>query len=133
MQLAGDCVDAGNGQIMPVQSMGMKRPAYVMAIITKEEQEMRVTLPEETFEVGGVYYTFRAPLAYPGLSVKTQPVWVMPVLYTSFAVLLLGLYLCFFHVPAALCFADGRVRAASGKDASDLAQQIKDKIEEMEE
>lgn len=133
IQVTGDYTDAGNGQIMPVQSMEMKRPAYVMAIMTQEEQKMGVTLPEETFEVGGVYYTFRMPLAYPGLSVKTQPEWVIPVLYTSFAVLLLGLYLCFFHVPAALCFADGRVLAASGKDASDLAQQIKDKIEEMEE
>jgi hypothetical protein len=133
LQVAGDYADAGNGQIMPVTSMEMKRPAYVMAIITTEEQKMGVTLPDEKFEVGGVYYTFRAPMAYPGLSVKTQPEWVLPVLYASFAMLLLGLYLCFFQVPAALCFVDGQVRAVSGKDASDLAQQIRDKIEEMEE
>jgi len=40
--------------------------------------------------------------------------------------LVLGLYLCFFHVPAALCFADGKVRAASGKDASDVIEQLSD-------
>lgn len=133
MQVAGDYVKAENEQIMPVQSMAMKKPAYVIAMIDGNGQQMGVMLPDETFEIGGVYYTFRRPMAYPGLSVKTQPEWVLPVLYTSFAVLLLGLYLCFFHVPVALCFADGRVRAASGKDGSDLAQQIKDKIEEMEE
>ena len=94
---------------------------------------MGMTLPDETFEVGGVYYTFRAPQAYPGLSVKTVPEWVIPVLYASFAVLVLGLYLCFFSVPAALYFAEGKVRIASGKDASDVIEQLKDKIEETEE
>jgi len=124
MQVAGDYVKAENEQIMPVQSMAMKKPAYVIAMIDENGQQMGVMLPDETFEIGGVYYTFRRPMAYPGLSVKTQPEWVMPVLYTSFAVLLLGLYLCFFHVPAALCFADGRVRAASGKDSAELLEQI---------
>ena len=94
---------------------------------------MDVKLPGETFEVGGVYYTFQNPKVYPGLTVKTQPTWVMPILYTSFAVLMVGLYLCFFHVPSALCVSEGCVRVISGKDESDLVQQISDKIEETEE
>jgi len=132
MQVYGNHVMTEEG-IMPAQSMGMENPAYLMAIITPEEQHMGMTLPDETFEVGGVYYTFRQPAAYPGLSVKTQPLWVTPVLYASFAVLVLGLYLCFFHVPAALYFADGKVRVASGKDASDVIGQLEDKIQETEE
>ena len=99
-------------------------PAYAVAVITPEGQQMRMLPPDETLEVAGVYYTFREPAAYPGLSVKTQPVWVLPLLYASFAVLLLGLYLCFFHVPEALCLADGKVRAASGKDATNLIEQL---------
>ena len=130
MQVYGNHTLDENGQIMPARAMGMENPAYLMAIITPEEQHMGMTLPDETFEVGGVYYTFRAPQAYPGLSVKTVPEWVIPVLYVSFAVLVLGLYLCFFNVPAALYFADGKVRVSSGKDASDVIQQLEDKIEE---
>lgn len=126
MQVYGNHTMTEDGQIMPAQSMGMENPAYLTAIITAEEQKMGMTLPDETFEVGGVYYTFREPQAYPGLSVKTQPLWVTPVLYASFAVLVLGLYLCFFHVPAALCLADNKVRAASGKDASDVIDQLSD-------
>jgi len=126
MQVYGNHTMTEDGQIMPAQSMGMENPAYLMAVITAEEQRMAMILPDETFEVGGVYYTFREPAAYPGLSVKTQPLWVTPVLYASFAVLVLGLYLCFFHVPAALCFADGKVRAASGKDASEVIEQLSD-------
>ena len=99
-------------------------PAYMVALITPDGQQMRMLPADETLEVAGVYYTFREPVAYPGLSVKTQPGWVLPLLYASFAVLLLGLYLCFFHVPAALCLADGKVRAVSGKDASDLIAQL---------
>ena len=98
--------------------------------ITPEEQTMKMVLPDETFEVAGVYYTFRAPQAYPGLSVKTQPQWVTPVLYASFAVLVAGLYLCFFHVPAAVCLAEGKVRVSSGKDAGDVIEQIEDAIAE---
>ena len=133
MQTYGNYIIDANGQMSPVQSRGMVNPVYLVAIISTEEQHMGLTLPDETFEVAGVYYTFRAPQAYPGLSVKTQPLWVTPVLYASFAVLVLGLYLCFFCVPAALCFADGKVRAASGKDAGDVIEQLENKIEEMEE
>lgn len=130
MQVYGNHTVTEDGQIMPAQSMGMENPAYLTAIITPEEQTMKMVLPDETFEVAGVYYTFRAPQAYPGLSVKTQPQWVTPVLYASFAVLVAGLYLCFFHVPAAVCLADGKVRAASGKDAGDVIEQIEDAIAE---
>lgn len=133
MQVYGNHTLDENGQIMPARAMGMENPAYLMAIITPEGQHMGMTLPDETFEVAGVYYTFREPEAYPGLSVKTLPEWVIPVLYASFAVLVLGLYLCFFSVPAALYFAEGKVRIASGKDASDVIEQLKDKIEETEE
>ena len=133
MQVYGNHTVAPDGQIMPAKSMGMENPAYLVAIMTAEEQHMGLTLPDETFEVAGVYYTFRQPASYPGLSVKTQPEWVIPVLYASFAVLVLGLYLCFFNVPAALCFADGKVRAVSGKDAGDVIQQLEDKIEDTEE
>ena len=92
---------------------------------------MRVMLPDETIEAGGVHFTFREPVSYPGLRVKTQPGWVLPILYVSFAVLIAGLYLCFFHVPAAICLKEGRVRAASTKDSADLIEQMEEKIDEL--
>lgn len=131
MNVYGDYVEMGEGQIMPINSMGMERPAYMTAVITGESQEMRVMLPDETIEVGGVYFTFREPLSYPGLRVKTQPDWVLPVLYTSFAVLVAGLYLCFFHVPAAICLRDGKVRAASAKESTELIEQLEEKLDEL--
>ncbi len=131
MNVYGDYVEMGEGQIMPINAMGMERPAYMTAVITPEGQEMRVMLPDETIEAGGVYFTFREPLAYPGLRVKTQPGWVLPLLYTSFAVLVAGLYLCFFHVPAAICLKDGKVRAASAKDSADLMEQLEEKLDEL--
>ncbi len=131
MNVYGNYVEMGDGMIMPVDSMSMEKPAYMTAVITPEGQEMRVMLPDETIEAGGVYFTFREPISYPGLRVKTQPGWVLPILYTSFAVLVAGLYLCFFHVPAAICLKDGKVRAASTKDSADLMEQLEEKLDEL--
>ncbi len=131
MNVYGDYVEMGEGQLMPLNSMSMDNPVYMMAVITQESQEMRTALPGEMLEVGGVYFTFRDPLAYPGLRVKTQPGWVLPILYTSFAVLVAGLYLCFFYVPEAVCLKDGKVRAVSTKDSADLMEQIEEKLGEL--
>lgn len=131
MNVYGDYVEMEDGMIMPINSMGMNRPAYMTAVITEESQEMRVVLPGEEIEAGGVYFTFREPMAYPGLRVKTQPDWVLPLLYTSFAVLVAGLYLCFFHVPAAVCLRGGKVRAASTKESAELIEQLEERIDEL--
>ena len=129
MQVYGDYTTMADGQLMPMNSTGMNNPVYLMALIDGETQTMGVTLPDETFEVGGVYFTFRAPQAYPGLRVKTQPLWVTPLLYASFAVLVAGLYLCFFCVPAAISVAGGAVRVYGAKGAEEIAQQMKDEAE----
>ena len=131
MNVYGDYVEMDDGMIMPISVSGMENPAYMTAVITQEGQEMRVMLPDETIEAGGVHFTFREPVSYPGLRVKTQPGWVLPILYVSFAVLIAGLYLCFFHVPAAICLKEGRVRAASTKDSADLIEQMEEKIDEL--
>ena len=73
----------------------------MIAILENGQQKLTLARPDETIVVGGVYYTFRAPAAYPGLRVKTIPSFALPFLYFSFALLVIGLYLCFFHIPAA--------------------------------
>lgn len=134
-QVYGDYTVTEDGQIMPVNTAGgvMVHPAYLTAVIADGEQRLGAVLPDETFEVGSVYYTFREPAAYPGLRIKTQPGWVLPLLYASFVVLIAGLYLCFFHVPAAVCVTQDGVRIASGKDTQGLAEGLMDAIHDMAE
>lgn len=131
MSVYEDYVEYENGQIMPAPAANMTRPCYLAAILENGTQRMAVLLPDEPFTIGGVIYTFRAPIAYPGLRIKTQPLWVTPLLYLSFIVLVAGLYLCFFHIPAAIRIGEGQVRVAGGKDTTNVMGQLMDKIDEL--
>ena len=124
MSVYGDYMEYENGQIMPVSSAGMTRPCYLVGVFDGGNQEMRTLLPDEPIEIGGVTYTFREPQAYPGLRVKSQPGWVLPLLYTSFAVLVAGLYLCFFHIPSAICLKNDVVRVVSSKESFEAVEQL---------
>ncbi|MBR4550828.1 MAG: hypothetical protein IKO13_00910, partial [Oscillospiraceae bacterium] len=63
------------------------------------------------------------------LRVKTQPDWALWLLYTSFAMMTLGLYLCFFQIPeAAQIKADG-IAIAGRKDISQQIVQYRAEIE----
>ena len=95
-----------DGQILPEGISGCGRGdgrgVHMIAILENgHSRSLLLARPDETIVVGGVYYTFRAPAAYPGLRVKTIPSFALPFLYFSFALLVIGLYLCFFHIPAA--------------------------------
>ena len=76
-----------------------------------------------------MYYTFYKPEAFPGLLVKTQPDWALWLLYASFVMMTLGLYLCFFQIPeAAQIKADG-IALAGRKDISQQIVQYRAEIE----
>lgn len=132
MSVYGDYVEYDDGQIMPTSAAGMERPCYLVGVFDGDAQEMAVLLPDEPLEVGGVIYTFRTPAAYPGLRIKNMPGWVLPLLYTSFGVLVAGLYLCFFCVPSAVCLKDGMVRVVSGKDSIEALEELKWAIEDQD-
>ena len=112
----------GDGEGEPVE-------AYMIAVQDGENQEARLQPVDETFEVGGVYYTFRAPAAYPGLRVKTIPAPVMPALYATFVLLLAGLYLCFFHAPAAAKVRGNQVAIKGAKDTEALEDALREACE----
>ena len=118
-----------DGRILPSgysDEEGEPVEAYMVALLEGGQQEVRLVAVDEPVEVAGVYYTFRSPAAYPGIRVKTVPGFVMPLLYTSFALLLVGLYLCFFCVPAAAQIRADGVALASGKDITDLIDTLRE-------
>lgn len=127
MAVYPDSVTDENGQVEPLSraSGGDAHPVYLINIIDGGESRMGMAMPDETLVVGGVYYTFRAPQPYPGIRVKTQPAWVLPLLYASFALLLAGLYLCFFHMPVFAAVRDGIVLTGT-KDVSDWIERLED-------
>ena len=118
-----------DGQFYPVGYPGVEGTevkGYMTAVIDEDGQRMKLAEVDETIEVGGVYYTFRSPEAYPGLRVKSIPSPVMPTLYASFALLLIGLYLCFFHVPAAAVVRGDGIALKCPKDAESLEDALRE-------
>ena len=64
--------------------------------------------------------------AYPGLRIKTQPEWAMWILYLSFVLMTVGLYLCFFHVPAAAVVRGDGIALKCPKDAESLEDALRE-------
>ena len=125
----GTFLRTAEGQIFPKGYPGVEGEeveGYMTAVIDHGSQSLKLAQVDETVEVDGVYYTFRAPMVYPGLRVKTIPAPVMPILYASFALLLIGLYLCFFHVPAAAVVRGGGIALKCPKDAESLEDALRD-------
>ncbi|MBQ9663100.1 MAG: cytochrome c biogenesis protein ResB [Oscillospiraceae bacterium] len=119
-QMFGNVVEE-NGEIRVSHDTEIVNPAYEVSVIENGSEQPGLIYPGTTLEVAGVYYSFYPPEAYPGLMVKTQPEGALCVLYLSFVLLTLGLYLCFFQVPeAAQIKADG-IALAGRKD---ISQQI---------
>ena len=114
----------GNRQVLAYSGTEYADPAYYIVRLAGGAQEPMIVLPGETVETSDAVYRFDAPAYYPGIRVKTTPVSIYALLYTSFALVVLGLYLCFF-APAAAVAADDRGYAiVSRKGETELRQRI---------
>jgi len=89
-----------DGKITPVDGSDFANPVYLVTVVEDGESSTGVVMPGTTLAVDGVTYTFQDPMYFPQIRIKTVPAAAMALLYTSFALLVAGLYLCFFHVPA---------------------------------
>ena len=122
LYLYGNVIEDETG-VRVSNSPSIVNPAYEVQVINGENSHSSLVYPGTMLEISGVYYTMAQPQYYPGLRVKEQPAWTLYLLYFSFGLMLLGLYLCFFHLPlAAQPVADG-IRIDSFKDIRDWAEE----------
>jgi len=99
----GDAID----QAAPVR--------YRIAVANKGAVEMRSVAPEGKVRLGSVDFFFEEPVYYPGIRVKTELPGAIPTLYMAFALMILSLWLCFFHAPVYVTL-NSRGVAVSGKN-----------------
>ena len=59
-----------------------------------------MVFPGETVTVAGLDFTFEDPVEYPGLRIKRTPPVVNGLLFGAFALMVVGLWFCFFQTPA---------------------------------
>ena len=114
----------GNRQVLAYSGAEYADPAYYIVRLAGGTQEPMIVLPGETVETSDAVYRFDAPVYYPGIRVKTTPVSIYALLYTSFALVVLGLYLCFFAPAAAVAADDKGYVIISRKGETELRQRI---------
>ena len=130
-QLFGNVTEK-DGQVMVSHSDEIINPAYEVKVIDSDTatNETGLVYPGTELMAGGITFIFHEPAAYPGLRIKTQPEWTLWLLYLSFALSLLGLYLCFFHIPEASHIKKDGLSFAGRKDITDRIEKYREEMEE---
>ncbi|MBQ7737192.1 MAG: cytochrome c biogenesis protein ResB [Oscillospiraceae bacterium] len=116
--------EAGNITVIPQTSGEYADPVYYFIRIENGVMTPMMAFPGDRVEVSDAVYTFSEPVHYPGIRVKTTPVWIYALLYLSFAALIAGLYLCFFASVASVSVEDGGWSAAGKGSEEELRQRI---------
>jgi len=95
-----DYYEGPDGSINPLVTYGRcVNPVYYVQIDENGESSQRFALPGETVTIGKLQYSFEAPVEYPGLRIKYTPPVVNTLLFLSFALMIVGLYMTFFMQP----------------------------------
>ena len=77
-------------------------PVYDILSVSGGETTPVLAFPQETLTIGDVSFTLLEPVSYPGLRIKHMNMFILGLLYATFALMVAGLYLCFFMVPVAV-------------------------------
>ena len=123
-------VTVQDGELMVSQNGDPVNPAYEVRRIDGDTDETGLIYPGTEVFAGGVFFQFHEPQPFPGLRVKTQPAWTLWLLYLSFALMLLGLYLCFFAIPEAAAVRPDGIALAGRKDISERIDHYREELEE---
>ena len=126
-QMFGNVVEEDD-QVKISYSSEIINPAYEVNLAGAGSNAGHTGLvyPGTELMAGGITFVFHEPQAYPGLRVKTQPEWALILLYVSFALSLLGLYLCFFDIPEAAHIKENGLTIAGRKDISDQIEKYRE-------
>ena len=90
----------GNFTLITQTSGSYEDPVYQVLLASEGVYTPVMVFPGETLSVGGVDFTFEAPVEYPGLRIKRTPEAVNTLLFAAFGLMILGLWFCFFQAPA---------------------------------
>ena len=119
-------VTDADGNITPLAQTGgeYRDPLYYVLRVQDGVMTPAMAVPGDEVEVSDAVYRFEPPVTYPAVRVKTTAGWIYGLLYASFLLLTVGLYLCFFQSPAALALRDGKVFLAGKRSDTEWEQRL---------
>ena len=107
-------------------------PVYDVLSVSDGVMTPVLAFPGETLTIGNVGFTFEDPVSYPGLRIKYVSPLVLWALYAVFALLIAGLYLCFFTVPCAVTVTHEGYAIISPKPQPALTMALENCLSEEE-
>ena len=120
-----DYVEDENGISLRTSSkLGFPNPVYAVTKLEDGHAENGVAVPGTTLVVGQVSYTFEKPMNISTLRLKSYPPGIFALLYLSFVLLIGGIWLAFFQVPAYVRAEDNGYVLRSAKPVPELEKAI---------
>lgn len=95
-------------------------PVYDILSIADGVTTPVLAFPGETLTIGDVSFTMLDPVSYPGLRIKHVHTEILGALYAAFALIVAGLYLCFFMAPVAVAVTEEGYAVISPKTQTGL-------------
>jgi cytochrome c biogenesis protein len=111
-------------------------PIYEAKIMQEDFQEVRLVLPGSYVDIGNIRFEFDEPIRYPGIRVAFVPHPFPALLYISFGLLLVGLYLAFYRYPSILVLKGNKYRLSTLKSSGidlDIKAFLKDDEDALNE
>lgn len=120
-----DYVETDSGiSLIRSSKLGYPNPVYAVVRFENGQHENSVALPGTTVIVGNVSYTFEKPLNISTLRIKSYPPGIFALLYFSFILLTLGIWLAFFQVPVYIKAAEDGYAMRSTKPVPELEEAL---------
>ena len=116
--------DESGISLVKSSKLGYPNPVYAITRLEDGQSKSGVAQPGITLRVGGVDYAFEKPVSISTFRIKTSPPGLFALLYFSFVLLIAGIWLAFFQIPAYVRAEEGGYALRSAKPVPELAQAL---------
>ena len=125
-------VDEDTGRIIPLiyNAPIFPNPLYYFMVVTEDVQRYNFAIPGSHMHVGNIRFEFNDLILYPGIRVSYSPQPFPALLLAASGLLMIGLYLAFYHSPSVVILKGNRYKItaipSSGIDLDIIAMLYED-------